>query len=149
MMRVFLRKRSHVLSAISSLLLAIAILAPLKAQETSYSGMALYAENCSGCHGISGGGDGPVAGILAVSVPDLRRLAVNNEGTFPRDRVYYTVDGRDLGTPAHGDRRMPVWGKAFWLEEGADEQAEKRVLARIEALVEYLVSIQVLEPPKK
>ena len=146
MMSIFLRTRVHVLPVISSLLVGVLTLGPVAAQEMSYSGMALYVENCSACHGVYGGGDGPVAGILAVSVPDLRLIAERAGGTFPRDRVYYTVDGRELGTPAHGDRRMPIWGKAFWLEEGADDQAETRVTARIEALVEFLVSIQAPRP---
>ncbi len=113
--------------------------------EISYSGSALYAENCSACHGISAGGDGPVASIIAVPVPDLRRLAARNGGAFPAEAVATIIDGRDADTPAHGDRYMPVWGKEFWLGEGADEAAEIKARKRIEALVKFLDSIQIVE----
>lgn len=115
--------------------------------EVSYSGRALYAENCSACHGVSAGGDGPVASIIAVPVPDLRRLAARNGGIFPTEEVYKTIDGRDLDISAHGDRYMPVWGKEFWLSEGGDETANLKTRKRIEALVEFLSSIQVIEDP--
>jgi hypothetical protein len=38
---------------------------------------------------------------------------------------------------------MPVWGYEFWVEEGADPQAEENVEIIISNLIEYLESIQV------
>ena len=93
-------------------------------------GAQLYAENCASCHGRNAEGDGPVATVIAVTVPNLRTLRERYGGSFPRDNVIAYVDGRSLPT-AHGDRYMPVWGEVFADEGGS-----------IEALTEYLAQIQ-------
>ena len=46
-------------------------------------GGELYGELCAVCHGKSGKGDGPAAGALKKSTPDLTVLASNNGGIFP------------------------------------------------------------------
>lgn len=103
-----------------------------------------YLENCSACHGRFAAGDGPLTGVLLVPVPDLRRLSILSGGSFPADYVYQVIDGRQQFL-SHGDRFMPVWGSEFWLQEGADEQAEVAVRQRIQELVEFLASIQLPE----
>lgn len=107
-------------------------------------GRVLYLENCAACHGFYGGGDGPVAPVLVVGVPDLRRLSVRSEGTYPDQWVRRVIDGREQ-IPSHGDRYMPVWGSEFWLREGGDEQAEQEVRRRIQDLVDYLATIQLTD----
>jgi len=37
---------------------------------------------------------------------------------------------------------MPVWGYEFWVEEGADKEAEKRVEIIIANLIDYITAIQ-------
>ncbi len=103
-----------------------------------------YLENCSACHGRFAAGDGPLTGVLLVPVPDLRRLSTLSGGSFPADYVYQVIDGRKQFL-SHGDRFMPVWGSEFWLQAGADEQAEAAVRKRILNLLDYLVSIQLTE----
>ena len=47
------------------------------------------------------------------------------------------IDGRTLRS-AHGSRDMPVWGYEF----SKVEPSEAHVQARVEALIDYLESIQ-------
>lgn len=102
-------------------------------------GAALYATYCLACHGEAGEGDGPVAAVMSVSVPNLRTLRMRNDGTFPVDAVTAYVDGRDVPA-AHGDRRMPVWGDVFQWNEARDSEETAR--RRIDAVVDYLQRLQ-------
>ena len=110
----------------------------------AYNGADLYQLNCANCHGVYGEGDGAVTPDLSVVLLDLRYLSERNEGTFPEDFVRGIVDGR-LTRTAHGPEGMPVWGVEFTRQEGLDEAAEARVLAKITALVDYLRAIQISE----
>lgn len=110
----------------------------------NYSGDHLYVANCSSCHGVFGEGDGPVSAVLNISMRDLRYLAASNGGAFPRELVAKIIDGRELMV-AHGRRQMPVWGEEFLFMEGFDAAAEERVSAKINALVDYLETIQLSE----
>ena len=105
------------------------------------TGEQLYRRFCAACHGRGGQGDGVVAEALSVPVPDLTLLALRNRGRFPAARVAEIVDGR-VSFDAHGTRTMPVWGQEFWIEAGADSQAEYTVRAMIERLVNYLRTLQ-------
>ncbi|MFM7120198.1 MAG: cytochrome D1 domain-containing protein, partial [Gammaproteobacteria bacterium] len=58
------------------------------------AGAALYQTHCANCHGVYGGGDGPLAGALANPLRDLRDLSTRNDGVFPRDFVTDIIDGR-------------------------------------------------------
>jgi mono/diheme cytochrome c family protein len=101
-----------------------------------YDGRNLYLGYCASCHGPTGAGDGPVAAGMAFKMEDLRTLEARN-GAFPADRVREVIDGRALRS-VHGTYDMPVWGWQFLLAE----ESEELVAARIDALVEYLRSIQ-------
>lgn len=114
-------------------------------EAPQYSGADLYAGNCSVCHGVYAEGDGPAAALIAGSVPDLRQLAARNGGQFPRESVFRIVDGRDLSDAHAKGRSMPKWGEEFQLYEGYDREADSRVRAKIEALVDYLAQIQLPE----
>lgn len=107
-----------------------------------YSGSELFERFCSACHGISGRGDGPVAPSMAVAVPDLTGLSARREGRFPRQEIWDIVDGRSP-LIAHGTRNMPVWGYEFWVQEGADIEAENIAGRLIDRLVDYLETLQV------
>src|SRR5678815_2198989 len=73
------------------------------------SGGRLYQESCAPCHGLGARGNGPVAPILKVAVPDLTLIAARRGGAFSADEIFRIVDGQaDLGS--HGPRKMPVWG---------------------------------------
>lgn len=108
-----------------------------------YSGAEVFQRFCASCHGESGRGDGPVAASLTAVVPDLTRISERRGGEFPVGQITETIDGRSVVISAHGTRVMPVWGYEFWIEEGADVEAEAEVRTVISRLIEYLRSIQV------
>ena len=56
-------------------------------------GAQLFQDNCSGCHGNSGEGDGPAAADLTPKPADLTRIAARNGGTFPTAQVMSAIDG--------------------------------------------------------
>jgi hypothetical protein len=107
-----------------------------------------YTENCAACHGVSGKGDGPFAGIINQQVTDLTKLAKENNGTFPFVRVYEVIDGT-REAKAHGTRDMPIWGSVYnaqapqWLGfDYAQEDAQTFVRGRILSLIGHIDSIQ-------
>jgi mono/diheme cytochrome c family protein len=102
------------------------------------AGTQLFRTYCASCHGVTGHGDGPIAGEFRKVPPDLTKYSARNGGVFPSERVRQIIDGR--GVPAHGNREMPVWGDAFRSGRGA--LSAEGVTARIDAIVRYLKAIQ-------
>jgi mono/diheme cytochrome c family protein len=107
------------------------------------SGVEMYEQLCSSCHGPGGHGDGPVSSLIKIGVPDLTRIALHDGGEFPVEDVRRTIDGRwDRG--AHGARDMPVWGWQFYDSANSNDAQERAIVdSMIARLVEYLRSIQV------
>ncbi|WP_294623646.1 cytochrome c [uncultured Roseovarius sp.] len=106
-----------------------------------------FNNSCASCHGEDGKGAGFLTRVFrGVNPGDLTRLAADNGGTFPVERVYSVIDGR-AEVAAHGESKMPVWGDRYMTaatgQWGPDELNELRVRNRIYALVHYLQSIQV------
>lgn len=106
-------------------------------------GAQVYAEACATCHGAGAQGDGPMAGALAIKVPDLTTLASRNGGQFPWLATLHMVDGR-TGLRGHGGP-MPIFGAlmkgdtvAVDAEDGSPVIVSKRVLA----VVDWLASVQ-------
>lgn len=109
------------------------------------SGVELYERLCASCHGVQATGDGPVAPLIMIRVPDLTRMALRAAGEFPAERVRRTIDGR-FERGAHGSREMPVWGWQLYDSQSPQDEAERaRVDAMLGRLVEYLRSVQVEE----
>ena len=100
----------------------------------------MFATNCSSCHGPQGEGDGPVAGVMRIMVPNLRTLSQRNGGEFPAEAVASYIDGRRLPA-SHGDRIMPVWGDVFDATTRLVPGAESAEL-RIETVVTFLRELQ-------
>ena len=119
------------------------------AQETSealLSGMdggSLFKSYCGSCHGKEAKGDGALAENLRVRPADLTTIARHAGGKFDADKVHRIVDGR-VPVKGHGDSDMPVWGDAF--KRSGESYSEAAVKARIDAIVEYLKSIQASAP---
>ncbi len=111
------------------------------------TGQLEYRDYCASCHGLSGKGDGPVAGALSKAPGDLTLLSRKHGGKFPARHVYRTIDGRDL-IPSHDAREMPVWGQVFRLRQGClsgsggPPLTDQEIKARINPLVEYVRSLQ-------
>jgi mono/diheme cytochrome c family protein len=106
-----------------------------------FSGQETYMRYCAACHGESGMGDGPVAGGLPITVPDLTLLQQRSGDAFQEELLRKIIDGREV-VIVHGTRYMPVWGYEFWVEEGGDDEARERVDIIVDNLIEYLRSIQ-------
>jgi len=104
-------------------------------------GAELYRLHCAGCHGASGLGNGPVAPLMAIAVPDLTRIAARRGGQFREDEVARIIDGLSP-LAAHGTRHMPVWGYEFHSADEDDETAQRHAAERVERLTRFLGSIQ-------
>ena len=123
-------------------LLGIGLAPGVTAQSfEEYSGEETFHRFCASCHGETGVGDGPVAAGLPIAVPDLTLLRQRQGDDFPAATLRKIIDGREL-VIYHGTRYMPVWGYEFWVEEGADEAAQRSVERIIENLLTYIESIQ-------
>ena len=128
--------------------LATGVVGVVNASDAIDIGKREYTENCAVCHGVSGKGDGPMAGIINQLVTDLTKLAKENNGAFPFVRVYEVIDGTRVAT-AHGTRDMPVWGSVYnaqapkWLGfDYAPDDAQAFVRGRILSLIGYIDSLQ-------
>ena len=75
-------------------------------------GKTLYMNLCASCHGAGGRGDGPMAEVLEVGIPDLTTLTERNDGEFPLAWVEETIHGPKT-LEIHGGPQMPVWGPAL------------------------------------
>ena len=109
-----------------------------------------FLNSCASCHGVDGKGAGFLTRLFrGVDPGDLTQLAAEDGGTFPLDRVFRVIDGREE-VEAHGPRQMPVWGDRYMgrtmSEWGPDELNDRRVENRIYALAHYLQSIQEPAP---
>ena len=100
-------------------------------------------------------GNGPLTGQLKVPPPDLTVLAKRNNGAFPTDALYQTIDGTKA-IAAHGSREMPIWCERFnpfvglphavdpyyWNLAGPEQSPEVVVRRRILAVIDYLGRVQ-------
>lgn len=115
-------------------------LAPALADD---AGEADYTEFCATCHGAAGMGQGPMAEVMSVDVPDLTTIAQRNDNAFPTLKIMHIVDGR-TGLRGHGSS-MPVWGTQF-ASGGSGMKGDYgpvyRSRGRVLSIVYYLESIQ-------
>ncbi|RYH07626.1 cytochrome c [Tropicimonas sp. IMCC6043] len=101
-----------------------------------------YIIACAGCHGESGKGDGPLAGLLEIETPNLTTITERTGGgDFPFHNTLLLIDGRDVR--AHGGA-MPIWGERFTASATSQRGETDDMVARgrILSLVYYLESIQ-------
>jgi len=133
---------------------AVAGLAGAEAKDIDI-GQSEFQTSCASCHGTDGKGKGPVSGQLKVAPSDLTMLARNNNGVFPTNAVYETING-SKSVAAHGTREMPIWGERFnpvvglphyvdpsyWDKAGPQQSPEIVVRTRILAVIDYLSRIQ-------
>jgi len=119
----------------------IVALAQEDAQPASHiSGDAVFRTYCGSCHGQTAKGDGPLADSLRLRPADLTMIAKHNGGKFDGEKVHRIIDGRS-SVRGHGGTDMPVWGDAF--KHSGEGYSEEAVKNRIQAIVDYLASIQV------
>jgi mono/diheme cytochrome c family protein len=134
--------RFAILVSLAALLVSACANTPERS-PAQLSGAEMYQQLCSSCHGVSGHGDGPVASLIKIGVPDLTRIAHREGGEFPTEDVRRTIDGR-WDRRAHGARDMPVWGWQLYDTSSSHEAEERAIVdSMIDRLVSYLRSIQV------
>jgi cytochrome c5 len=146
--------REHDMSGLKWLMIAglIAGFAGAAQAEDFDIGKSEFQSSCASCHGTDAKGKGPVSDQLKIPPPDLTMLAKNNNGVFPTNAVYETINGLKT-IPAHGTREMPIWGYRFNpainLPHNVDlpyqifgPNPEVVVRTRILAVIDYLSRIQ-------
>ena len=112
-------------------------------EEHPTSGKQDFDNHCAPCHGADGKGHGPELNVLPDIHPsDLTTISLKNGGVFPRQKVEDMVDGRKV-IPSHKRFDMPFWGVNFQ-QEGKEftPESEAKAKARIDALVDYVESLQ-------
>ena len=109
------------------------------AQTSAYGGANDFNAYCASCHGSSAKGDGPIANSFRKKPADLTKLSSRNNGVYPADMVFKTIDGR---TPVsgHGGPDMPTWGDVF--VKSSESSNAEAVRQRIDSLVKYLETLQ-------
>lgn len=108
-------------------------------QSSTYGGANDFNAYCSSCHGPSAKGDGPIANSFRKRPADLTKLSARNNGVYPAEMVFKTIDGR---TPVagHGGPDMPTWGDVF--VKSSESATADAVRVRIDSLVKYLETLQ-------
>lgn len=110
--------------------------------EVSPIGLAEYKRSCAVCHGLNAKGDGVMADSLKKNPTDLTILSKRNDGQFPHQRVYQTIEGLDQ-LAEHGTREMPIWGEKYRKEAHLKSDNEHIYLrGRMFELMIYLQSVQ-------
>lgn len=102
-------------------------------------GQYLFRTYCASCHGMTARGDGPLADEMRRRPSNLTEIAKRHDGVYPSELVYNIIDGR-VRVAGHGGPDMPVWGDAFMRTSDASDEASVR--RRIQALVDYLATVQ-------
>jgi mono/diheme cytochrome c family protein len=109
------------------------------------SGAREYKDNCARCHGTDAKGNGRDASDKPGYRPaDLTQITKHHGERFPRQEICDIIDGgKRLPGHYNFNSPMPLWGLSFQLrgKEYSDE-SEEAVKRRINALVDYLESIQ-------
>ncbi len=100
-----------------------------------------FERSCAICHGFNGKGAGVMADSLTKAPSDLTQLTNNNNGHFPFNDVYRTIEGSP-NVGVHGTREMPIWGDRYRMEaEEYNELAKKyHEITQQSAIDEYLYS---------
>ena len=104
----------------------------------SLDGKDLFVSYCASCHGMDAKGQGPVAPVLKVAVPDLTSIQKRRGGKFPVGDLEKFILGETAVKAAHGTTEMPVWGPVFKRVEKDQDLG----LVRVRRLVEYLKTLQ-------
>lgn len=101
-------------------------------------GARIFQRQCATCHGTDGRGHGPASSTLKHKPANLTLIAQRNGGKFPYQRVKETIEGKEPGWLALGNREMPIYGPIFHEVESDQDWGE----VRLEAITKQVESIQ-------
>lgn len=134
--------------ALGALLLALMLPAAALAQGADL-GRIEFMTNCAQCHGTEARGDGVMAQYLTTQPADLTTIQADNEGVFPFEWLYETIEGTRL-TGAHGTREMPAWGERYAADAPwvlglpySPMERDAYIHSRILALIDHIHQLQV------
>ena len=96
-----------------------------------------FEQLCAPCHGIDG--TGKRRDLTEANPPDLTAISLRNGGKFPFEKVYRTVDGREM-INSHKRFAMPFWG--IYLQKQGTHESEAAVKQRITEIVRYVETTQ-------
>ncbi len=123
----------------AALIVGASALVTVRAQGSPpYSGNSDYQAYCSSCHGAEARGDGMIAKSLKKRPADLTQLSKRNNGVYPEEKVFKTIDGRKGG--GHSDSDMPAWGDVF--AKASESASPENTALRIDTLVKYIETLQ-------
>lgn len=126
-----------------ALAVCAAMLGTVAAGQDAAEGGLLYERHCATCHGLSGEGQGPMAGVLVIQPTDLTTLAAREGGAFPVLRVIRRIDGRDP-LVAHGSP-MPVYGDFFEGDDTTLETASGQKIMTSRAIADLVSFLQTMQ----
>jgi mono/diheme cytochrome c family protein len=105
------------------LLLVILFSPSLTFAQEPNDGKRMYQAYCSGCHGLSGKGDGPAAKMLPVKPADHTRIEMNKY----TDQYLFEIISKG-GASVGKSSQMPAWGGVL------KEPRVKEIVAYVRAL---------------
>lgn len=138
------------MSAIRSGTLAAALLVPPAAvlAQGADLGRIEFMTNCAQCHGVDGKGDGVIAEYLTTQPADLTVIQRANDGVFPFEWLYETIEGTRL-PGGHGTTEMPAWGERYAADAPwvlglpySPLERDAYIHSRILALIDHIAQIQ-------
>lgn len=108
-------------------------------------GQDIFLQQCAGCHGPQGNGDGEIAELFKVKPGALSKLSSENGGEFPFELVYQTLKATEK-VKGHGQTAMPIWGYYFNVEVLTDPGVEEReafiTLGKMLSVIYYIETLQ-------
>ena len=133
-----LEHRVHAAALVSFLclsLLALSLSTGCRRSAPEETGEMLYRRYCASCHGLEGRGEGPAAGALCPSPPDLAQLS------YGIPEILRQIDGRRT-IRGHGTAAMPVWGEVFEQSLITEAHARRTALLRAQAIAEHVYRLR-------
>ncbi len=109
-------------------------------------GQLIFQQQCAVCHGMTGEGDGLIAGLFKKKPRALSQLSKENGGEYPFELVYRTLKATEAD-PAHGAPQMPVWGSYFMVEKALEDPSIDNTeamiaIGRLLSVVYYIETLQ-------
>lgn len=108
-------------------------------------GRDIFLQQCAGCHGPEGNGDGEITELFKEKPRALSKLSSENGGEYPFELVYQTLKATEK-VKGHGQTAMPIWGYYFNVEVLDDPNVEEReafiALGKMLSVIYYIETLQ-------